>query len=163
MKNPDTGDQGPEGFTTTNVDEFLNELDSSSISPEIVNEVRQQLADVEDEQSSIIFIFTEGRYVVTGIHVHPAALDGKDGPILMRGAGDNLIIAAFSRNYIIRLLEESEELETYGEESAGLFPGLNQQEHAWMQQLEKMASLVRVELVSNPPEKWEDILEGNPE
>lgn len=158
------GKPGNREFITTDADAFVNELDISPLDTEIVREVKEQLAEIEDDDSNIIFIFTEGKYVVTGIHVHPAALDGETGPILMRGSTENLIIAAFSRDYVAELLKETDLVGDFEEDTPGLPSGITEgmsaRDRAWVSRLESMAKLVRLELSSNPPERWEEMLGG---
>lgn len=158
------GKPGNREFVTTDADAFIGELDVSQLDAGIIQEVKQQIAEVEDEDSNIIFIFTEGQYVVTGIYVHPAALDGQRGPILMRGSTENLIIAAFSRDYIAELLKETDLVGDFEEDTpglpAGITEGMSARDRAWVDRLESMATMVRLEMSSNPPERWEDILGG---
>ena len=72
----------------------------------------------------------------------------------MRGANDKSIVAAFSRDFIAERLSQMELLE---EESAGLPDEL---EHTWMAELENLAEMVRIEIARNPPESWDQLLDG---
>ncbi len=138
--------------------DFLELIDTSGLNPEVVHEVKKQLEDVDSGESNIVFLFTDGPYVVTGIHVPSTALDNKPGPVLMRGANENSIIAAFSRDFIIEALKNVDFEAAYEAEEAGL---LSSDESSWIIELEKMAEMVKLELASNPPEKWDDFFMGD--
>lgn len=129
-------------------------LINSGTSPDIAHEVADQLSLVNEDNNNIIFIFSDdNQYVVTGIYVPAEALDGKTGPVLMRGGNEKSIIAAFSRDFIAERLDNVDSIE----EKAGL-PGAS--EILWVGELENLAEMVRVEMKANPPESWEDLLAG---
>lgn len=151
--------QNPEKrLISTEKTEFTQMLDASGLSEEIVHEVKSQLKDVDSGDSNIVFLFTDGPYVVTGIHVPGSALDDKPGPVLMRGGTENSIIAAFSRDFIMESLKRIDIQELFDGEAAGLLP---QGEELWVAELEKMAEMVKMELAINPPEKWDDFPMGD--
>ena len=143
---------------STEKTEFTQMLDASGLPAEVVHEVKSQLKDIDSGESNIVFLYTDGPYVVTGIHVPASALDDKPGPVLMRGGGENSIIAAFSRDFIIESLKQIDIQEFLDEERAGLQP---QGEDLWVAELEKMAEMVKMELAINPPEKWDDFPMGD--
>lgn len=128
-------------------------LTDASMKPDIAHEVITQLIEASGEKHNIIFIFTEGDYVVTAIHVPKKAINGDDGPVLLRGATDKSIIAAFSKEYIQSEISIVDAIE----EGAGLIPV---GETVWLTKLEKMALAIKMEMDTNPPEKWEDLLSG---
>ncbi|MCG3770422.1 MAG: hypothetical protein JW384_01572 [Nitrosomonadaceae bacterium] len=140
--------------------QLIKKLRSSGAASDIATEIAEQILlasnDIKNDLSSnVIFIFADNNeMVVTGIHVPSDALNGEDGPVLMRGAGDKSIIAAFSRDFIASRLRLTELLE---EESAGL---PDEFEQTWMAELENLAEMVRIEIARNPPESWEQLLEG---
>lgn len=152
-------DQNPDKKRiSTEKTEFTQMLDASGLPVEVVHEVKNQLKDIDSGESNIVFLYTDGPYVVTGIHVPASALDGKTGPVLMRGGNENSIIAAFSRDFIAESLKQIDIQELFDEESAGLQP---RGEELWVAELEKMAEMVKMELASNPPEKWDDFPMGD--
>lgn len=121
---------------------------------DIANEVASQLSMVEEDNNNIIFIFSdENEYVVTGIHVPAESINGETGPVLMRGGNDKSIIAAFSRDFIVEKLEKVD----LKEEKTGL-PGIADVQ--WVNELENLAEMVRIELRANPPASWDDLLAG---
>lgn len=140
--------------------QIIKKLKNSGLSSDIAAIMADQILSASDEinnysASSIIFIFADNNeLVVTAIHVPSDALNGEDGPILMRGANDKSIVAAFSRDFIAERLRQMELLE---EESAGLPDEL---EHTWMAELENLAEMVRIEIARNPPESWDQLLDG---
>jgi hypothetical protein len=72
----------------------------------------------------------------------------------MRGSHDKSIIAAFSREFIAGRLRK---MESFAEEEAGL---TIESEELWLDELENLADMARIELIRNPPESWEQLLEG---
>lgn len=135
-------------------DDIVKLLTNSNVSMDIANEVASQLSMVEEDNNNIIFIFSdENEYVVTGIHVPAESINGETGPILMRGGNDKSIIAAFSRDFIIEKLEKVDSKE----EKTGL-PGIADVQ--WVNELENLAEMVRIELRANPPASWDDLLAG---
>lgn len=135
-------------------DDIIKLLTNSNVSMDIANEVASQLSMVEEDDNNIIFIFSDdNEYVVTGIHVPAESINGETGPILMRGGNDKSIIAAFSRDFIIEKLEKVDSKE----EKTGL-PGIADVQ--WVNELENLAEMVRIELRANPPASWDDLLTG---
>lgn len=135
-------------------DDIIKLLTKSNVSMDIATEVASQLSLVEEDNNNIIFIFSdENEYVVTGIHVPAESINGETGPVLMRGGNDKSIIAAFSRDFIVEKLEKVD----LKEEKAGL-RGIADVE--WVNELENLAELVRIELRANPPASWDDLLAG---
>lgn len=150
-----TGGLTREASTASDRDEFMNLLKSSNMDDEIAEEVVRQLNEAEGaESNNIIFIFTEGDYVVTAIHVPTESIDGEDGPVLMSGGGDKSIIAAFSRDFVISKLN----LLNIDPHTPGLHSEVDQD---WVTELDKLAEMVKLEMAANPPQKWDDLLEGN--
>lgn len=143
---------------------FEEILEKSNLPVELLHEVKNQLKDTTREDSNIIFVFTEGDYVITGIHVPSEVLDGEEEPLVFRGSSSNSIIAAFSHQYLRKAIDGC----TFGnsiydqdrESPPGLLSG---EELEWMGELEKMTELVRVKLEQSPLPEWEDILGGGEE
>lgn len=132
--------------------EFVQMLMAHDISKELAMEVASQVADVQNEEMhNIVFILTEGKYVITVIHVPRESINDGDGPVLMAGSTENHILAAFSREAIHERLTRVDRIE----EKAGL-PGVAEQ--AWVAELEKMAEAVKLELQNNPPSNWAEEL-----
>lgn len=129
-------------------------LTKSGAELDIATEVANQLSLIDKDNNNIIFVFTDdNKYVVTGIHVPAEALDGKPGPVLMRGGAEKSIIAAFSRDFIVERLEKVD----FEEEKAGL---RGAGDALWVGELENLAELVRLEMKANPPENWDELLAG---
>jgi hypothetical protein len=129
---------------------------SSDIAALIADQISSSSVELDNRPANnIIFIFADSdESVVTGIHVPGDALNGEDGPVLMRGSHDKSIIAAFSREFIAGRLRK---MESFAEEEAGL---TIESEELWLDELENLADMARIELIRNPPESWEQLLEG---
>lgn len=133
--------------------ELMKILTNASMDVDVAQEVISQLREATSEKHNIVFIFTEGDYVVTAIHVPKNSINGENGPVLLRGATDKSIIAAFSKEYIQSEISSVDSIE----DEAGL---IGIADAAWLGKLEKMALAVKIEMDTNPPEKWEDLLNG---
>lgn len=132
---------------------FFELLKKTGISEDLAADIKEKLKETTELENNIIFIFTEGDYLITAIHVPSEAIGGSDGPVLTRGANNNHIFAAFSKDFIRSKIENLD----LPEDIAGL---PTNSELMWVQELEDMAEMVKVELSANPPEKWSDGLEG---
>lgn len=137
--------------TTEDTAVFLDLLKKANLDDELAAEVATQVREAGGEKHNILFVFTEGTYAVTAVHTSRDALDGKDGPVLMRGANERSIIAAYAADYIENLIDKADKLE----EETGL-PGFG--DTAWMNELEKMADRIKLEMKLNPPASWDDLL-----
>ena len=147
------GSESSDLFTDWHND-FKSMLINHKIDEELADEIVSQFnSGVEGEIPNLIFVFTEGEYAVTGIHVPESALDGKDGPVLMQGSSPRHIIAAFSQAKIRNTIN----LVDWKEQTAGL-PGIS--DVSWADELEKLVELVKIEMQENPPVNWAEEL-GN--
>jgi len=132
---------------------FSQMLRRSGVSPELADEVESQIKEAtEMEKTNVVFIFTEGNYAVTVVHVPDSALNGEPGPVLMRGATEKHVIAAYSIDVI------KQKLEDVAPEGAGLTSART--EELWVDELEKMAAEIRLELEMNPPKNWTSELDS---
>lgn len=131
---------------------FLEILKRENVDDEIANEMAAQILGTTNDNHNIVFLFTEGEYAVTAIHVPDESLNGQTGPILMPGSTEKSIIAAFSASFIQDKIKNVDFLE----DSTGL-PSVA--DAAWTSELEKMVEIVRLEISTNPPSKWDSLLE----
>ena len=141
---------GNEDASNTSMKIFQDMLLKAGLDEELAEEVKERLDEASTEKSNIVFIFTVGTQAITVVHVPEEALDGRVGPVLTRGANDEHIIAAFSGRYIkerLDLIKESAGLDSFRSESM------------WMDELEKFAEAVKIELAANPPQSWGRILD----
>jgi hypothetical protein len=130
---------------------FEDMLKKTGIGNDLVTEVKERLNEAVNEESNIVLIFTFDDYAVTIVHVPQSAIGDQYGPVLTRGATDRHIIAAFSANYIKEKLD-------FIREDAGL--DSVEAESRWVDELEKIADLVKMEIANNPPQDWSGMLDG---
>jgi hypothetical protein len=71
----------------------------------------------------------------------------------MRGGNDKSIIAAFSRDFVAERLETVDSME----KKTGLH---GSSDVLWVEELENLAEMVRIEMKTNPPESWDELLTG---
>jgi|694.fasta_scaffold01151_42 hypothetical protein len=136
-----------------NKDKIFKNLKESllgaKINEDIAALVAQEMLDSSGPAQNTVFIFTEDDIVVTAIHVPFEAL-GSDGPVLARGANDKSIIACFSKDKIMAMLDK---LDSDDSDDPA--------EDRWIKMLDELADLVRFEIRVNPPETWEKLLDGD--
>jgi len=138
----------PVGAGSGGLNEFKQMLRNNNLAPDLVDEVANQIKETTNQDvHNVIFVFTEGTYAVTGIHVPAEAINNAQGPVLMMGSNEKHIIAAFARETIVDLLSKVDTIE----QGAGL-PGIAEQ--SWIAELEKLVERVRVEMINNPPDNW---------
>lgn len=134
---------------------FKEQLESSGLPVEITHEVRSQLLEADKEDTNLLFVCTEGDYVITGIFADDGIFDtgSHDEPIIFAGASKCSIIAAFSRKRIIEEITKAEKFDNQEE----LPPGLtDSREYSWMKRIESMAAQVQNMVRINQPERWID-------
>lgn len=130
---------------------FREILKQTRLDPSLADEVMTQIGELANERHNIIFVFSDGNWAVTGIHVPDEALGDEEGPVLMRGANPQHIIAAFAQSEIRKKIRSLDELE--------IITGLPQEsDDYWAKELEGMAQSVMLKLKDNPPESWDDLL-----
>lgn len=128
-------------------------LEKSAIDRSLAAEVESQILETAKSKHNVIFVFTEGTYAITAIHAPKSSLNGQPGPVLMPGANERNIIAAFSDEFIREKIKNVDILE----DAAGL-SGVG--DVAWMNELEKLVEIVRLELAANPPDSWDSLLKS---
>lgn len=134
------------------IEELSSSMELAHLDQEIAKIVAEEMVSSATEVKNLIFIFTENDYVITAIHTSRDSIDG-DGPFLMRGANEKSIIAAFSRDKIIKILENiEEEEEIHGREHCA---------DMWLNELEKLTEVIKLEFAMSPPEQWSSILDNN--
>lgn len=132
-------------------DLLVKKFRQHDMDPALAEVVVEQLSETQKEDgSNIIFLFSEGDYVVTAIHVPHEAINST-GPVLMSGINEKSIIAAFSRDFIREKLDVVAESEEAG---AGL------PERIWIRELENLAEMIKFEMVTNPPRDWDHLLDN---
>lgn len=132
---------------------LIDLLEKNALDRAIAAEVENQILETANAKHNVIFVFTEGTYVITGIHAPKSSLNGQSGPVLMPGANEKNIIAAFSEEFIREMIKDVDILE----ETAGL-DGIG--DVAWMNELEKLVEIVRLEVAANPPGSWDSLLKN---
>lgn len=125
--------------------ELLGDAMEQAGLPAILRETMlRELQETKDGVHDVVFVATNGNFAIKAIHVPEAALNGKSGPVIFPSSDPMVIIAAFSKEFISRKVDEIDELE------AGL------RDEAWENMIAWMAESVELEYAVNPP-KWEEI------
>lgn len=132
--------------------ELKNDMRKSGVDEELAQEVLAQVSEITQEMHNIIFVFTDGKWAVTGIHVPDEAIGDEESPVLIKGANPRHIIAAFPESEIREKIKIADGVE--------IITGLTHDaDSAWVEELENMCKTVKMKIRNNPPrEEWEDLL-----
>lgn len=120
-------------------------MEKAGIDGDVVSTVASELEETEDPVHNVLFVATTGRNTIKAIHVPQEALNGQPGPVLFTAANPNVVIAAFSREFIS---DNSDSVESLPED---------QQEDAWAAFMEELSDMVLLEIDVNPPTRYEEI------
>lgn len=126
-------------------EELLGEAMDEAGLPAILKETMlKELQETKAGVHDIIFVSTNGERAIKAIHVPESALNGKSGPVIFPSADPLVLIAAFSKEFISRKVDEIDELD------AGL------RDEAWENMIAWMAESIELEYTVNPP-TWEEM------
>lgn len=117
---------------------------ASGLNDDVTAAMLQELEETELQQHNVMFVATDGHYAIKAIHVPESAINNVNGPVLFPSSNPNVILAAFSKEYI------QDQTEYIG----GLTPGL--QDEAWVGFLELLNEKITIECEFNPP-SWKDL------
>lgn len=126
------------------IDDLAAAITESGISNEVAAVMLQELEETEQIVHNVMFVATDGRYAIKAIHVPESSIGDVNGPVLFPCSNPNVILAAFSREYIQSHIEYIENLD------AGL------RDEAWVEFLECLNDKITLECESNPP-TWKDL------
>lgn len=115
------------------------------IEESVMSTMASELKETEDPVHNVLFVATTGRNTIKAIHVPEEALNGHPGPVLFTAANPNVVLAAFSREFIAN---SSDSVELLPEE---------EREDAWATFMEELSEMVIFEFEQNPPSKFEEI------
>lgn len=124
---------------------FIDSVVEKGLPLDIAQLMHSEMQETKEEEHNVIFIGTDGDKAIKAIHVPAASLNGKDGPVLFAGADEDLVIAAFSREYI------DSNAQRISDEDTGLHKEL------WIAFMQDLHQMVEEEYTSNPP-TWEEVL-----
>ncbi len=135
-----------EGFEGNIPDEeFVDRVHAKGLPLDVAELMHREIQETRSEGHNVIFIGTDGDKTIKAIHVPSSALGGGSGPVLFAGADDNLIIAAFSNEFM------DENASRIDEEEPRLRPDM------WLRFMEKLHDMVEDEYADNPP-VWNEVL-----
>ena len=126
------------------LDELTAALTESGVSDEVAAAMLEELEETEQKVHNVMFVATDGRYAIKAIHVPESSIGNVNGPVLFPCSNPNVILAAFSKEYIQSQIEYIENLD------AGL------RDEAWVEFLECLNDEITLECESNPP-TWKDL------
>lgn len=87
---------------------FRGQMESFGMSEDLMDAMSTALEATVQPVHSIIFVATDGNIAVEAIHVPQSALEDGTPCALFSGANEKVIIAAWSKDYILRILEAIE-------------------------------------------------------
>lgn len=115
---------------------------------DVLGTMLREVRDISKEGSDILFMGSDGRRVVKGLHF-PREVLGSDGPVILPSAFKNIIVGAFSDEFIEEQAREIEEtIENDDERQA-----------AWEDLMNTFAIHVAFEFDASPPLDFDLMLE----
>lgn len=140
-----------------NDDEALNDLMEFLLS--LPGEEREKLRDVistmlvevreiAKEGSDVLFMGSDGKRVVKGLH-YPREVLGSDGPVILPSAFKNIIIGAFSDEFVEEQARDIEETIDNDEE----------RQAAWEELMNTLAIHIAFEFDAAPPGDYDLMFE----
>lgn len=125
-------------------EELAAAMAASGISDEVAAAMLEELEETEQKEHNVIFVSTDGAYAIKAIHVPESSIGNVNGPVLFPCSNPNVILAAFSKEYIQDQIDYIEQL----------VPGLR--DEAWVEFLELLNEKITLECESHPP-TWKDL------
>lgn len=125
-------------------DELSAALAASGINEDVAAAMLEELEETEQKEHNVIFVATDGAYAIKAIHVPESSINNVNGPVLFPSSNPNVILAAFSKEYIQEQIDYIERLS----------PGLR--DESWVEFLELLNDKITLECESNPP-TWKDL------
>lgn len=126
-------------------EDFVSSVHKKGLPLDVAELMHAEMQETKEEHHNVIFIGTDGDKTIKAIHVPSSAINGGDGPVLFAGANKNLIIAAFSNEFI------DAESNSIGEKEPGLRGEL------WVELMQRLHDMIESEYAENPP-VWEEAL-----
>lgn len=102
-------------------------------------ESEEHMRLVEQDPDILFVAKSTSKMLIKGIIVPASSIDGNPGPVIFPGAEENVILAAFSREFIQDMADK-----------IGLLPGEEMQETAWEMFLELACQSAGQEYEENP-------------
>jgi hypothetical protein len=142
LKNP--FDDFDESIPFERKEELTAALAASGISDDVAAAMLEELEETEQKEHNVMFVSTDGHYAVKAIHVPESSIGNVNGPVLFPCSNPNVILAAFSKEYIQEQINYIENLD------AGL------RDDAWVEFLELLNDKITLECEAHPP-TWKDL------
>lgn len=115
---------------------------------DVVSMMLDEVREISKEGSDVLFMGSDGRRVVKGLHF-PREVLGSDGPVILPSAFKNIIIGAFSDEFVEENARSIEEMiDDEGERQA-----------AWEELMNTFAIHIAFEFDAAPPGDYDLMLE----
>lgn len=115
---------------------------------DVVSTMLEEVREIAKEGSDVLFMGSDGKRVVKGLHF-PREVLGSDGPVILPSAFKNIIIGAFSDEFVEEQARDIEEtIENDDERQA-----------AWEELMNTFAIHIAFEFDASPPGDFDLMLE----
>lgn len=115
---------------------------------DVISTMLQEVREISKEGSDVLFMGSDGSRVVKGLHF-PRDVLGSDGPVILPSAFKNIIIGAYSDEFIA---EQASEIEESIEDEV-------ERQSAWEELMNSFAIQVAFEFDASPPVDFDLMLE----
>jgi hypothetical protein len=144
VSRPNGGGKDREMFEDEEFIDFVGRLPEEQ--REYISDLFRALASSNDEvtPTDLLFVGSDGSRVVKCFH-YPFKALGEDGPVIMPSANENIILAAFSDEFI----------QTRADDIQDIFDDMDMANEAWTQFMQECAVEVVDIYDTAPPENFE--------
>lgn len=115
---------------------------------ELLSSLAGELAEQMTPPGDLLFVGSDGKRVVKGLH-YPREVLGEDGPVILPSASHFVILGAYSDEFIQR---EADDI-------AGLFDDNDEREDAWQRLMAEYAYSISKKFDDNPPADYSQLFE----
>lgn len=115
---------------------------------DVISTMLDEIREISKEGSDVLFMGSDGKRVVKGLHF-PRDVLGSDGPVILPSAFKNIIIGAFSDEFVE---EQARDIEETIEDE-------NERQAAWEELMNTFAIHIAFEFDAAPPGDYDLMLE----
>ena len=142
-----TGGEEPDEIRGSfdHVQEIKDLIMDSGADPEKVKTFLDELEEADEQTHNILFVSSDGEKTIKAIYVPAAGLNDQPGPVIFPSAKPDVVLAAFSKEFIENQMDQIEWLDVDQEDA----------EYIWENFIGMLHDMIFEELEYAEPFKWE--------
>lgn len=112
----------------------------------LLDTLAEQMVETQSDGTDVLFCGSDGQTIIKALHF-PRAMLNEDGPVILPSADSNVILAAFSDEFVQQNLDEVR----------NIFQDPSVREHQWEQFLNSLAVKVSRKHAESPEFNWDKV------